>query len=432
MDSANRHVVTPSKSRVARAFAKVLHIRAVTGRNRRLKSQDKLKNEVEKVKSYISDRAAIEALLAKIFANISSIKAAYALLQFAQSPYDPDFIQSADEMIVSELKSLSELKQCYLKYQFDDRSPETTQVLAEIKEQKSILTTYEIIGNKLDSQLKLKDSELIFLRETLDEANKENNLLEKKLSFIENFHLSKLSINNFTVFFRQTIKSIWSFVALFCREMQYAGWDLDAAASSIQPSTMFSKSNDKYYAFESFVCQEMFDGFNYPYFSKYNKFMTEQTEQPNIFFNKFLEFRSVIPADYLTRKPKSRFAGFCHAKYLKLIHPKLERSLFGNLDHRNLLNSNEFPKTQFFYTFSEMAKHIWLLHCLAFSFSPEASVFQVRKGCRFSDVYMESVNGEEAFLKSNGSSETEFRVGFTVIPGFRLGKSVVQSQVYLC
>ncbi|KAH0707162.1 hypothetical protein KY289_012238 [Solanum tuberosum] len=372
----DRHAVTPSKSKLARAFANVLHIQ---GRNRRPKS---LNNEDQKVKNYIQNE---EALLAKLFANISAIKAAYALLQYAQSPYDPDFILSADEMIVSELKSLSELKQCYLKDQFDDRSPEITRVIAEIKEQKNILTTYEIMGNKLDSQLKLKDSEIIFLREKLDEANKENKLLEKKLR-----------------------------------------WDLDAAASSIQPDAIFSKPNDKYYAFESFVCQEMFDDFNDPYFES-------MTKRPDIFFNRFLELRSVIPADYLARKPKSTFARFCGAKYLKLINPKLEKSLFGNLDHRNLLmNSNEYPKTHFFYTFCEMAKHIWLLHCLAFSLSPEASVFQVKKGCRYSDVYMESVNGEEAFLMSNGSSETELRVGFTVIPGFRVGNSVVQCQVYLC
>lgn len=429
MDSVNGHDLTPSKTRLARCFANVLHIGAMTGRNRRLKSQDKFKNDVH----CIPDGAAIEALLAKLFANISAIKAAYALMQHAQSPYDPDFILSADEMIVSELKSLSELKQCYLKYQFDDRSPHTTRVLAEIKEQKSIVTTYEIMGDKLDSQLKLKESEIIFLKEKLDEVNKENNMLEKKLSLIDNFHLSKLSINNFTLFFRKTIKSIWCFVALFCREMEYAGWDLDAAASSIQRDTMFSKPNDKYYAFESFVCQEMFDDFNDPYFSVYNKSMTEQTKRSNIFFfNKFLELRSVITADYLARKPKSTFARFCRAKYLKLIHPKMEISLFGNLDHRHLLNSDEYPKTHFFYTFSEMAKHIWLLHCLAFSFSPEASIFQVRKGCRFSDVYMESVNREETFLMSNGSSETELHVGFTVIPGFRVGKSVVQCQIYLC
>ena len=44
---------------------------------------------------------------------------------------------------------------------------------------------------------------------------------------------------------------------------------------------------------------------------------------------------------------------------------------------------------------------------------------------------MESVS-EEAFLSSDGSPESEPRVAFTVFPGFRIGKTAVQCQVYLC
>ncbi|KAG5020694.1 hypothetical protein JHK87_016549 [Glycine soja] len=39
--------------------------------------------------------------------------------------------------------------------------------------------------------------------------------------------------------------------------------------------------------------------------------------------------------------------------------------------------------------FTKMAKRVWLLHCLAFSYEPQASIFQVGKWCIFSDVYME-------------------------------------------
>ena len=73
-------------------------------------------------------------------------------------------------------------------------------------------------------------------------------------------------------------------------------------------------------------------------------------------------------------------------------------------------------------------KRVWLLHCLAFSYEPQASIFQVGKGCRFSDVYMESVN-DEIFLYSEVESDPQ--VAFTVVPGFRIGKTVLQCQVYL-
>lgn len=90
------------------------------------------------------------------------------------------------------------------------------------------------------------------------------------------------------------------------------------------------------------------------------------------------------------------------------------------------MNSGEFPETEFFKVFSEMGRRVWLLHCLAFSFDQEVNIFQVRKNCRFSEVYMESVS-DEIFSAAGG----EFTVAFTVVPGFKVGKTVVQSQVYL-
>ncbi|RZC03195.1 hypothetical protein D0Y65_018032, partial [Glycine soja] len=50
------------------------------------------------------------------------------------------------------------------------------------------------------------------------------------------------------------------------------------------------------------------------------------------------------------------------------------------------------------------------------------------KGCKFSNVYMESVI-DEIFLYSKVESDPQ--VAFTVVPGFRIGKTVLQCQVYL-
>lgn len=448
MDSLNRSAVTPRKSRLARTFAKVLHIRAMMGVSpydevEKTKSHEKTKkgrSKITKIPPFagenegLLDKAVKEAFLAKLFASLSSVKAAYAQLQYAQSPYDADGIQSADQIVVSELKNLSELKQCFLKKELNETSPETTLLLSEIQEQNSLLKTYEITSKKLDSQLKLKDSEITFLKEKFAEANSDNKLLEKRLNssgqiaIPDNIQLSSLRPSHFIAFFRQSIKSTRSFVRLLINEMESADWDLDAAASSIQPGVSFWKSNHICFAFESFVCREMFDGFNHPNFSTQTESLPEREKRRRIFFDRFMELKSVRPADYLAWKPKSTFASFCRAKYLRLIHPKMEASLFGNLDQRNLVNSGELPETPFFFAFSEMAKRIWLLHCLALSFDPEVSIFQVSKGSRFSEVYMESLS-DEAF---DATPETDPRVAFTVVPGFRIGKIVVQSQVYLC
>ncbi|XP_073123566.1 protein GRAVITROPIC IN THE LIGHT 1-like isoform X2 [Henckelia pumila] len=452
MDSVKRSAVTPSKSRLARTFAKVLHIRAVAGVSsddgiHKTKSHGKIKKNSTKdppVSLYNNDedeerqkRAVQEAFLAKLFASLSSVKAEYAQLQFSQFPYDVEGIQSADQMIVLELKNLSELKQSYLKKQLNETSLETSLLLSEIQEQKSLLKTYEITSKKLDSQIKLKDSEITFLKEKLVEVNGDNKSIEKRINSsgqfvkLENNQLSSLRPSHFIAYTRQTMKSIRVFVRLLASEMESANWDLDAAASSIELGVSFWKENHKCFAFESFVCREMFDGFNYPNFSTHPESSSEHKRRANVNFDMFLEMKSVRPADYLALKPKSTFASFCRAKYLKLVHPKMEASLFGDLNTRNLVSSGEIPETPFFFAFSEMAKRVWLLHCLALSFYPEVSAYQVKKGCRFSEVLMESVN-EEAFLSSDGAPETDPRVGFNVFPGFKIGKTIFQCHVYLC
>ena len=230
---------------------------------------------------------------------------------------------------MSELKNLSELKQCYLKKQFDP-SPKTAILEAESKELQGVIKTYEIMGKKLESQVRLKDSEIIFLREKLEEANRQNKAIENRLnqigqlSVLDNLHITGLSPSHFITVLRHTVRSIINFVRLIVDDMRYAGWDIDATVDAIEQNVVY---------------------------------MAE--------------------------------------------------------DHK---------------CFTKMAKRVWLLHCLAFSYEPQASIFQVGKGCRFSDVYMESSN-DEIFLYLEVESDPQ--VAVIVVPGFRIGKTVLQCQVYL-
>ncbi|KAF7146579.1 hypothetical protein RHSIM_Rhsim04G0027100 [Rhododendron simsii] len=387
-------------------------------------------------------KLATEAFLAKLFATVSNLKAAYAQMQFAESPYDGEAIQAADQIVVSELKNLSGFKQSYVKKQFyEESSPEKVQVWAELQEQKSLLKTYEIMGKKLDSQLRFKNSEIIFLKEKLEETKKENRLIERRLnasgllSNPDNLQFSGLNPNHFISAVRQTVKSVRQFARLMINEMELTGWDLDSAARAIEPDVVYWDESHKCFAIEAFVCREMFDGFNFPYYVPPNKW-EQPKKQHRLFFDRFTQLKSFKTREYLVKNPKSKFATFCSAKFFRVVHPKMESSLFGNTNHTDVLRTGEFPDTTFFYAFSDMAKRVWLLHCLAFSFEPEASIFEVKKRCRFSEVYMESVC-EEAFLSSDGKTkiETETKTGpvvaFTVVPGFRIGKTVIQCQVYL-
>ncbi|KAE8702302.1 hypothetical protein F3Y22_tig00110483pilonHSYRG00111 [Hibiscus syriacus] len=453
MDAVKPSAVTPSKSKWVRTLSKVLHRHAATAgivpddgvqKFKPKETEDWNNSKTAKRLSQKFDslhdeelerRDALEALTAKIFATVSAIKAEYAHLQYAQSPYDAEGIQAADRSIVSDLKKLSELKQCFLKKQYDP-SPEHAIFLADLQEHKCLLKTFEIMGKKLESQLKLKESEIIFLREKLDESNKQNRLLEKRLNQIgqlfvlDNLNLSSLNPSHFITILGQTVKSVRNFVRLIIDEMKLADWDIDAAASSIQQGVAYWKADDKCFAFESFICREMFKAFHHPYFSIFGSSKPEGKKHPQVSFDRFMELKSLRIKEYLAMKPKSTFAKFCRAKYLQVVHPKMESSFFDNLSSRDMVSSYQFPDTTFFTLFVEMAKRVWLLHCLAFAFEPEASIFQISRGCRFSEVFMESVT-QEAFLSSDITPESELRVAFTVVPGFMIGKTVIQAQVYL-
>ncbi|GAB2231016.1 hypothetical protein Droror1_Dr00027302 [Drosera rotundifolia] len=462
MDSAQPSAVTPSKSKLARAFAKVLHVRAGSEvapfdgfhhtksledrSDTKLQDHLNLKIDIGKGSRHKSaknknedtykNRVALEALLAKIFASVSSIKAAYAELQLAQFPYDVDGIQTCDLLVVAELKVISELKHCYLKKQLD-ASPEASLLSAEIKEQKCVSKAYKIMGKKMESSLKMKVSQITLLSEKLEETKRENRSLEKtlnssgQLSTLDNFQLSGLNASHFIPVLRHAARSIRSFVKVMVNEMQLARWDLYAAVNTIQPEVQYWKEEHICFGFESFVSREMFDSFHYSNFSLPNESLPEKKNglRQRLFFERFNELQSSRAKDYLVQNPKSTFSKFCRAQYLKIVHPKMESSFFGNLEQRNLISSGKFPSTHFFVSFMEMAKRVWLLHCLAFSFDPAGSIFGVERGCRFSEVHMESL-ADEAFITSSVVNKEPI-VGFTVVPGFKIGKTVIQSQVYL-
>lgn len=383
-------------------------------------------------KEKIRNREAMEVLFAKLFASISAIKAAYAQLQMAQTPYDPDCIQSADEIVVSELKNLSQLKNCYFKKQIFPSQDE--QMQQEIREQQNLLKTYELMVKKLQSQLQLKDREFLSMKEKLQEVEKQNKSLEKKLDpefgngsllALENLHFSGLNPTHFMKLHHFAIKSVKSFVKLMIDEMERARWDLDAAASSIEPDSAHAKPAQKILVFESYVCRNMFADFHDSHFSIPSRSSNSSSKEKKHFFTSFKEMKSRKATELLAENPESRFGKFCRLKYLQLVHPKMETSFFGNLSQRTLVNSGGFPDSAFFSSFSEMARRVWLLHCLAFSFDPAASIFQVRKGCRFSAVYMDAAQTGHVWPDARPT------VSFTVSPGFRIGKTLVPCQVVL-
>ena len=395
-------------------------------------------NSKHQHKNKVRNKAVMEALIARLFAGVTTIKASYAELQMAQHPYNNDSIQAADQAVVDELRAISELKRRFLKKELD-LSPQVTIMLAEIQEQQSIMKTYEITIKKLQGEVDARDSQISNLRKKLDECISFNKSLEKKLnsnaslSLFVNLELSMLNHTHFVYFLHHTLRSIRNFVKLMIEEMESANWDVEAAVKFIHPNAIFTKPSHRCFAFESFVCITMFEGFNYPNFIVQNDPL--HNIHQNHYFDKFKRLKSLNPKQYLENNPNSSFAKFLKSKYHQVVHAKMECSLFGNLSQRKLVNSGGYPDSAFFLAFAEMAKRVWTLHYLALSFQEDVSIFQVKKNTRFSEVYMESVTEESVSTSCSGdstdSNSGEFRVVFTVVPGFNIGKTVIQSQVYL-
>ena len=211
-----------------------------------------------------------------------------------------------------------------------------------------------------------------------------------------------------------------------------AEWDLDSAANSIHPDIRYAKRTHKKFAFESYVCNGMFGGFeNEDFYINGGLSSIIDPEKHRLeCFTEYQDLKSQDPFAFLASAPPDCvFGKFCHKKYLQVVHPKMEESFFGKLDQRDHVVKGIHPKTAFYEAFLKLAKAIWLVHRLAFSFDPVVSIFQVRRGTDFSVVYMESV--VHGVLSGYDALDGRPKVGFTVMPGFRVSKAVIQCQVYL-
>lgn len=441
-------------SRFSRTIHRVINLRSKEKNGGKIgicmlpSSQDKsLKEETFRDKMdddlKAKHRAVLEAVVARLFAGSSTIKAAYAELQLAQCPYDGVAIQACDQAVVDELRAISELKRKFLRRELDI-SPQVTLMLAEIQEQQSLLRTYEITIKKLEAESEAKDAEISALRNQLAESMSGNKAMEKRLnasgclSVFDNFRIGSLGPHHFVQVLHFALRSVRSFVKVMVKEMESAKWDLDEAVKFIEPEANFVKPSHRIYGFEAFVCKSIFEGFDFPNFmlpiTEYSAKKQGQAQQH--FFDQFRKLKSLNPKHFIVQNPQTSFPKFTKAKYLALVHAKMECSFFGNLNLRKLVTSGGCPTESVFFTsFAEMCKRVWVLHCLAFSFDEEVSIFQAKRNSRFSEVFMESVT-EDVLCSDSGDSslsggDGDIRVGFAVVPGFKIGRNVVQCQVYL-
>lgn len=385
----------------------------------------------------IVDNQMGDALISSIFAAVSMVEASYLQLQTAHVPFEEEGVKAADKALVSHLQRLSDLKQFYRGLSrnpdFDANLSIGSCLEAQVQENQSKLRTLGIFSDRLQEEIDQKDTEVSALRKKLAEIQRDNSKFSQKLSG----NLSSscdilLSVRVFDSMLHDSCRATRKFCKILIDLMRKAGWDLDLVANSVYPDIDYAKEGHNRYAFLSYICLGMFRGFNLETFglkeggTVCNGHHASEAGKGNSSLKQLLEHVSSNPMELLGRNRECDFSRFCEKKYQDLIHPTMESSIFSNLDRNEAVLKSWRSLGVFYESFVNMASSVWMLHKLAFSFDPVVEIFQVERGVDFSMVYMEDVR-----KGITPPSKTKLKVGFTVVPGFKIGRTVIQSKVYL-
>ncbi|MQL74635.1 hypothetical protein Taro_007017 [Colocasia esculenta] len=370
------------------------------------------------------EREPLEPLFASLSAAISAIEAAHSQFRLAHSSVDTDAVRSAAQIVFSQLSHVSLLECSYRK-----RPRRRAGLETQVREQRDRLKDLHLETKRLQYELRDRDEEVGGLRATLSEVEARNAAMEAEL------RPSDMGASYFHAALRYALTAVRRFVALMARHMMQSRWDLDAAAGALQPEVLRvgRRPEHRTLAFMSLVCRAMFTGFHHPDFG------VARRAPPRLdgsrAFAEFLALKAATAREVLVggcgEEEGRLFGEFCRRTYLGLVEAKMETSFFGNLEQREMVDARRgFPKTEFFEGFAEMARRVWLLHRLAEAFADKGqrlSIFQVRKGRLFSAAYMEEVGGDAA----GREGESDAAVGFTVVPGFRVGEAVIRAKVFV-
>ncbi|XP_057437254.1 protein GRAVITROPIC IN THE LIGHT 1 [Lotus japonicus] len=387
-------------------------------------------------------RETTHALVSSIFAAVSAFEASYFQLQSAHVPFVEENVKSADRVLVSHLQRLSELKKFYCDPQSYSNFPFGSSLEAQVEENQSKLRTLGTISNRLQSELEHKHDEVFALKRKLDAIHKGNFNLSSKLCAATTTTTTAsldprcdvlLTLRVFVSLLHDASRATHKFTKILIGLMRKAGWDLGLAANAVYSGVEYAKKGHNQYALLSYVCLEMFQGFDSPRFgvNSNNGESEEEKEEEdggkrNGCLKQLLEHVSSNPMELLEIHPGCEFSRFCEQKYERLIHPSMESSIFVDLDQNEAVLNSWRSLNMFYEAFVGMASSVWTLHKLSRAFDPAVEIFQVERGVEFSMIYMEDVT-----RRLTWPNKGRAKVGFTVVPGFKFGRIVIQSQVFI-
>ncbi|KAL3377816.1 hypothetical protein AABB24_003958 [Solanum stoloniferum] len=390
----------------------------------------------------------MEMLLGEVFDAVSAMKKAYVSLQEAHCPWDQDKMRVADVAVISELRRLGVLRERFRRNVGGVSERGDWRVgAATLRE---VVAPYESAVEELKQEVKAKDIEIDDLKEKLKTATLLSSNSGKKSKSKRRVNCSSQTPVNMSPapdLFESTVSSVKeaskSFTSLLLSLMRSAHWDIAAAVRSIEAASSNSTTptadsivgaNHAKYALESYVNRKMFQGFDHETFYMDGSLssLLHPDQHRRECFTQYRDMKAMDPMELLGILPTCSFGNFCFKKYLAIVHPKMEESLFGDLEQRRQVLAGNHPRSQFYGEFLGLAKTVWLLHLLAFSLDPPPSHFEASNGSEFHPKYMDSVVKYSISMGIGGRMGMGLVVGFPVSPGFKLGNgSVVKARVYL-
>jgi hypothetical protein len=202
---------------------------------------------------------------------------------------------------------------------------------------------------------------------------------------------------------------------------------------------LLSSENHSKFLVQAFICRRLYEGFENESFNIEScmSWDVDQQQYTQACFNQFQLYRrnTNTVSILINNEPHDNFLRqFCFQKFQAIVDEHTELLLFGNTQHSAKINRHKrHPCTEFYQSFCKLAVAVWLVHRLAFSFDCPARIFRARKGQAFQASFMTSVvpwtmEDEE---DASSSSSTTSVVGVMVLPGFRVSKSIIETQVYL-
>ncbi|MFS7902698.1 putative protein gravitropic in the light 1 [Helianthus anomalus] len=400
----------------------------------------------------------METLLNEVFETVSFMKKAYVSLQQAHCPWDPDKMRSADVAVVAEMKKLGVLRERFRRRVLRGGGGGGGERVVAGVTVREVVAPYEAAMEKMKVEVRNKEKEIENLKEKLKSVAVVSGGSGGRKSRSHSHHQSKKKVNYSSQLpvspspmpehFESCISSVKegskSFTSLLLSLMKSAHWDIAATVRSIEASTATTTTttstptattdsivgpNHAKYALESYVNRKIFQGFDHETF--YMDGSLSSLLNPDQFrtecFTQYRDMKAMDPIELLGVLPTCQFGKFCSKKYISIVHPKMEESLFGDLEQRRQVLAGNHPRTRFYGEFLVLAKAVWLLHLVAFSLDPPPTHFEGSRGAEFDSRYMESV-----VRFPGGRVAAGHVVGFPVSPGFKLGDgSVVKARVYV-